>query len=98
MNQEEACRARLAAMELAMLYDAYAATSRASRLVLGRIGAAVAQKRSAQQPSDEPARLRQHATLTEQIALSRRAETVYRLRAAQVRRRFRELTDWEGSA
>lgn len=106
MTTEEACRARIAADELALLYDAYAATSRASRLVLGRIGTALAGQAAGQgagqrtggKPADEQARLRQHATLTEQIALSRRAEAVYGLRAAQVRRRIRELTDWEEEA
>lgn len=91
MTREEACRALIAARKLAALYDAYTATSQAGRIIIERFDKAIA--RRPKRP-DETALLDRYRRLHEQAALSRQAQAVYEVRAAQVRRRIRELQTW----
>lgn len=91
MTLDEATRARLAAVKLEQLYNAYRATSRANAIVLQRIAATIAES----DDLGEAERNRVSQRIVGDVGLSRENDLVFADRAAQLRRRIKELDGFE---
>lgn len=87
MTLEEAVRARRAALALERLYNAYRATSRAHAMVLLRIGADL--DGGASPLGERQRRLKRR--VSEDLAVARETDRVFRERAEQIARRVDEL-------
>ncbi|MEM6448146.1 MAG: hypothetical protein AAF704_16510 [Cyanobacteria bacterium P01_D01_bin.123] len=90
MTKDEAVRARIAALKLERLYNAYRATSRANAMVLTRISAELIDTEQ-----DPGKRLQKLQRINQEMAVSRESDAVFRARAEQLQRRIAELDNYQ---
>ncbi len=86
MTRDEAVSARIAALKIERLYNAYRAASRANALVLARVRAELERRER------DPLRLqRLRQRILDEASVSRENDLVFRDRAEQIARRIEEL-------
>jgi hypothetical protein len=92
MTRDEAVSARIAALKLERLYNAYRATSRANAMALTRVSAELERRER-----DLLRRERLRQRIADELGVSRQNDLVFRDRAEQIGRRIAELDRFEGS-
>ena len=90
MTHEEAVKARIAALKIERLYNAYRATSRANGMVLTRLASELEKNEK-----DRARRQRIGQRIIREMAVSRESDFVFKERAEQIRRRLEELDGFE---